>query len=214
MQRPSKGRPSSQETIVDERELVESARRGAPDAFEELVRRTSRMVFARCALEMGDPQRAEDLTQETYLAAWRSIRSLKEAGGFRGWLLRIAQNACIDARRRDSRLRRTPPALKDALRFPSGPAASGSDALDGLPAPALPDTGESRERALAILRSLPEEYRLPLTLRYLGGADFESIQLQMGISPGSLRGLLNRGLTLLRMELKRALGPEFAGGLR
>ena len=187
---------------MDERELVESARRGAPDAFEELVRRTSRMVFARCALEMGDPQRAEDLTQETFLAAWRSIRSLKEAGGFRGWLLRIAQNACIDARRRDARLRRTPP------------AAAGVDALDAIPAPALPDTGESRERALAILRSLPEEYRLPLTLRYLGGADFESIQLQMGISPGSLRGLLNRGLTLLRMELKRALGPEFAGGLR
>ena len=188
---------------MDERELVESARRGAPDAFEELVRRTSRMVFARCALEMGDPQRAEDLTQETFLAAWRSIRSLKEAGGFRGWLLRIAQNACIDARRREARLRRTPP------------AAAGADALAGVAAASPgPDTSESRDRALAILRSLPEEYRLPLTLRYLGGADFESIQLQMGISPGSLRGLLNRGLTLLRMELKRALGPEFAGGLR
>lgn len=184
---------------MDERELVENARRGAPDAFEELVRRTSRTVFARCALEMGDPQRAEDLTQETFLAAWRGIRSLKEAGGFRGWLLRIAQNTCIDARRRDARLRRTPPAA--------------AVTLDEVAAPAQ-DTSESRERALAILRSLPEEYRLPLTLRYLGGADFESIQLQMGISPGSLRGLLNRGMTLLRMELKRALGPEFAGGLR
>lgn len=188
---------------MDERELVDRARRGAPDAFEELVRRTSRMVFARCALEMGDPQRAEDLTQETFLAAWRAIRTLKEADGFRGWLLRIAQNACIDAHRRDARLRRTPP------------GASSPEALEAVAAEAsTPDAGESRERALAILRSLPEEYRLPLTLRYLGGADFESIQLQMGITPGSLRGLLNRGLQLLRVELKRALGPEFAGGLR
>ena len=188
---------------MDIDELAGRARRGEADAFEELVRQTSRMVFARCVLETGDPQKAEDLTQETFLAAWRSIKSLKEPSGFRGWLLRIAQNACIDAHRRDARLRRTPPAV------------AGTDALAGVPAAAPgPDTGESRDRALAILRSLPEEYRLPLTLRYLGGADFESIRLQMGISPGSLRGLLNRGLSLLRLELKRALGPEFAGGLR
>ena len=165
------------------------------------------MVFARCVLETGDPQRAEDLVQETFFSAWRSIRSLQDPAGFRGWLLRIAQNACIDAHRRDARLRRTPPAMAggDALES----VADGSPALDSAAA-----QGESRDRALAVLRSLPDEYRLPLTLRYLGGADFESIRLQMGISPGSLRGLLNRGLQLLRLELKRALGPEFAGGLR
>ncbi len=187
---------------MDIDDLAGRARRGEADAFEELVRHTSRMVFARCVLETGDPQRAEDLTQETFLAAWRSIRTLKEPSGFRGWLLRIAQNACIDAHRRDARQRRTPP------------GSSGPEVLEGVAATASPDTGESRERALAILRSLPEEYRLPLTLRYLGGADFESIRLQMGITHGSLRGLLNRGLQLLRVELKRALGPEFAGGLR
>lgn len=185
-----------------DRDLVERARRGEADAFEELVRRTGRMVFARCVLESGDPQRAEDLTQETFLSAWRSIRSLKEAAGFRGWLLRIAQNTCIDAHRRDARQRRSPP-------------TSSPDVLEAAadPAPEIA-RDESRDAALAILRSLPEEYRLPLTLRYLGGSDFESIRLQMGISPGSLRGLLNRGLALLRVELKRALGPEFAGGQR
>ena len=188
---------------MDIDELAGRARRGEADAFEELVRQTSRLVFARCALETGDPQRAEDLTQETFLAAWRSIKTLKDPAGFRGWLLRIAQNMCIDAHRRDARLRRAPPARLE------------SEALDGVAAPAPErDPGESRDRALAILRSLPEEYRLPLTLRYLGGADFESIRLQMGITPGSLRGLLNRGMALLRSELKRALGPEFAGGLR
>ena len=187
-----------------DRELVDRARRGEADAFEELVRRSSRMVFARCVLETGDPQRAEDLTQETFLSAWRSIRKLKDATGFRAWLLRIAQNACIDAHRRGGRLRRSPP------------PAAGPEALETVAdAASLPESGgESRDRALAILRSLPDEYRVPLTLRYLGGADFESIRLQMGVSPGSLRGLLNRGLALLRVELKRALGPEFAGGLR
>ena len=190
---------------MDLGELVVRAQRGEADAFEELVRTTTRLVFARCVLETGDPQRAEDLVQETYFTAYRSLRQLKSPDTFRAWLLRIAQNACIDAHRRDARLRRTPP------------PRAGADALDAVAAPAKEDAivqGESRDRVLAILRSLPEDYRLPLTLRYLGGADFESIQLQMGISPGSLRGLLNRGLQLLRAELKRALGPELAGGLK
>ena len=65
---------------------------------------------------------------------------------------------------------------------------------------------------LGILRSLPEEYREPLTLRYLAGADYETIQMQMGLSNGSLRGLLHRGLKLLRTEMHKALGEDFASG--
>jgi RNA polymerase sigma-70 factor (ECF subfamily) len=186
-------------------ELVARAQRGDRGAFEELVRCTGQMVFARVVLETGDPRRAEDLVQETYLIAFRSIRQLRDVATFRGWLLRIAQNACIDAHRRESRARRSPP--------PQAP----SEVLENVAAPARPDgpgRSESRDRVLAILRSLPEDYRLPLTLRYLGGADYESIRLQLGLTPGSLRGLLNRGLQLLRAELKRALGPEFAGDLK
>ena len=148
---------------MDLNQLVVRAQRGEADAFEELVRNTTRLVFARCVLETGDPQRAEDLVQETFLTAFRSIRQLKTPDTFRAWLLRIAQNACIDAHRHDARLRRSPP------------PRIGADALDGDAAPAKDDAvvhGESRERVLAILRSLPDDYRMPLTLRFLGGADF------------------------------------------
>ena len=55
-------------------------------------------------------------------------------------------------------------------------------------------TKEMRQKVLAVLRSLPEEYRLPLTLRYLAGADIQTIELEMGLTNGSLRGLLHRGL--------------------
>jgi DNA-directed RNA polymerase specialized sigma24 family protein len=57
-----------------------------------------------------------------------------------------------------------------------------------------------------ILRSMPEEYRLPLTLRYLVGADNETIQMQMGLTNGALRGLLHRGMQRLRAELQKVLG--------
>jgi RNA polymerase sigma-70 factor (ECF subfamily) len=103
-----------------EEKLVRSARDGDRAAFEELVRRTSRLVFARLYLETGDTHRAEDLLQETLLQAFRSLKDLSEIRGFRPWLLKIAQNIAIDAARRDLRQKRAAPlrvhhtALQDA----------------------------------------------------------------------------------------------------
>ena len=178
--------------------LVRRARGGDRAAFEELVRRTSRLVFARLYLETGDAHRAEDLLQDTLFTAFRSLSNLTDPGGFRSWLLTIAQNVVIDAARRDARQKRSGPH--------ADPAALGKVAAAGL----LPDQRleqkEMRERVLAVLRSLPEEYRLPLTLRYIGGADYETIQTQLGLTNGSLRGLLHRGLKLLRDRLPRELG--------
>src|SRR5438045_2975686 len=94
------------DTEVD---LVRTARAGDHAAFEELVRRTSRLVFARLYLETGDPHRAEDLLQETLLTAFRKLPSLTEPRGFRAWLLTIAQHTAIDAARRDQRQKRSAP---------------------------------------------------------------------------------------------------------
>jgi RNA polymerase sigma-70 factor (ECF subfamily) len=172
--------------------LVQSAQRGDRAAFEELVRRTSRLVFARLYLETGDAHQAEDLLQETLLTAFRTIGQLTDPAKFRSWLLRIAQNQAIDAARRQKRLKRTPTLVVRS-------------ATDDAPSPedhALQH--ELRQRVLAILRTLPEEYRLPVTLRYLGGADYDTIQMQMGLTNGALRGLLHRGLKLLRAEMEKA----------
>lgn len=184
-----------------EEELVRRARDGDRAAFEELVRRTSRLVFARLYLETGDRHRAEDLLQETLLMAFRSVGSLTEARGFRPWLLKIAQNVAIDAARRQQRRKRTPPMqpLRDRPANESRPEDQVA-------------REELRERVVAVLRSLPEEYRLPLTLRYLGGVDYESICMQLGLTNGSLRGLLHRGLKLLRARLPPDFGNDIGGG--
>jgi RNA polymerase sigma-70 factor, ECF subfamily len=56
------------------------------------------------------------------------------------------------------------------------------------------------------LRSMPEEYRLPLSLRYLAGADYDTIGEQLGLTNGTLRGLLHRGLKMLRDRMPPDLG--------
>ena len=175
--------------------LVAKSRQGDRAAFEELVRRTARLVFSRAYLETGDVHRAEDLTQETFLIAWRSIGQVNDASGFRTWLLQIAHTAAIDAARKTSRKKRT------------GPTAGVREMLlltDQSPSPSeSAERQEEREQALAALRQLPEEYRQVLMLRYLGGADYETIAQQLALSNGSLRGLLHRGLALLRSRLMK-----------
>src|SRR5262245_17622627 len=180
--------------------LVRRAMAGDRPAFEELVRHTSRLVFARLYLDTGDAHRAEDLLQETYLLAFRSLHRLAELSGFRPWLLTIAHSVVVDAARRDARLKRAPPSRS------------------GTPLAALPAAGplpeqeaqreELRQRVLAALRSLPEDYRLPLTLRYIVGADAAAIGTQLGLTNGALRGLLHRGLKMLRDRLP----PDLAAG--
>ena len=183
--------------------LVQSARRGDRAAFEELVRRTSRLVFARLYLETGDSHLAEDLLQETLLTAYKSLDQLEDAVKFRPWLMRIAQNAAIDAGRRGSRLKRGPEPQQgnEGLRLVPGPDPGPDEQAE---------REEMRLKVLQVLRSLPEEYRMPLTLRYLAGADYETIQLQMGLTNGALRGLLHRGMQLMRAEMQSLFGDAFA----
>jgi len=173
--------------------LADRSRRGDREAFEELVRQTARGLFALLYLETADAHRAEDLCQETYLKAWRSIRLLAEPARFRSWLFSVAHSVLLSDVRRRGRLKRQE-------------ARSGEEIPDSLSAtgPSPPQTLERRDertRVLAALRSLPREYRQPLTLRYIAGADYESIGRELGISNGSLRGLLHRGLALLRKQL-------------
>ena len=178
---------------ADDGLLVRRAQGGDRAAFEQLVRRTARLVYARVYLLTPDRHRAEDLVQETFLVAWRRIGQVTEPAGFRTWLLTVARSVSADARRHDSRKKRR------AER--AGPTSSAEeiDLPDAAPTPA--ETAERREehdRMLGLLRDMPEEYAVPITLRYIAGADYDTIGRQLGLSNGSLRGLLNRGMAKLR----------------
>ena len=135
------------------------------------------------------------------LIAFRSLKELTDPRAFRSWLLTIAENVFLDSVRREQRKKR------------GGRAAVNPAVLATVPGPARrPDEQaeqeELRGRVLAALRSLPEEYRLPLTLRYIIEADYETIETQLGLTNGSLRGLLHRGLKILRSRLEGLNGTK------
>ncbi|HVT89100.1 MAG TPA: sigma-70 family RNA polymerase sigma factor [Tepidisphaeraceae bacterium] len=180
------------DTSNGEEMWVIRSRAGDRAAFEQLVRNTARGLFARFYVQTADAHRAEDLVQETLLRAWKRIESLDDPKMFRGWLNSIAQGVLIDSAKRDSRKKRGLSSKRAELQT----------LTDDSPGPGRSlELDEQRNEVLNVLKTLPNEYRDVLTLRYLSGADYATISKQLAISNGSLRGLLHRGMKLMREQL-------------
>jgi RNA polymerase sigma-70 factor (ECF subfamily) len=170
---------------VNEPDLIRRSKQGDRAAFESLLRLWARPIYAWLLPHVKDVHRAEDLTQETLLRAWKSISALDDPATFKGWIFAIAGAVMIDGARFDSRSRRS--------RLRTEPLRE-----DTTEAPPI-DT--KQEEILHALAQLPAAYREALSLRFLSGLAPAEIEKRLGISNGSLRGLLHRGLRMLREEL-------------
>lgn len=149
------------------------------DEFTRLIRANSRLVWAQLQGMVRDPAWVEDLCQETFLRAWRSIGTLKDDASFRPWLLSIARRLCWDFAARENR-------RAEIERRADPPCETAEDRAEGV---------------RAALADLPEKYRLPLALRYIEGLSHAEIRDSLGLGDGELRGLLARGTKLLRATI-------------
>jgi RNA polymerase sigma-70 factor (ECF subfamily) len=180
--------------------LVARARRGDRAAFERMVRLTVRLVYAQVAAAVRDRGRAEDLTQETFVRAWKGIGTVTEEAGFVSWLLTVARNVVVDAGKSEGRAKRG-----------GGKAVGRGAALEvveegGVGPGEAAELAEERGRVVEVLGGLPEEYRRVLMMRYLGGAGYEEIRRGLGLSDGALRGLLARGMAMMRERMTTVRG--------
>jgi RNA polymerase sigma-70 factor, ECF subfamily len=166
------------ETGRDEVEAVIAARNGDRDAFGLLYRRYGRMVHG-VLLARVSRAHVEDLVQDVFLLALQRLGSLREPERFGGWLAMIARNRATDFHRR----RRDTEELVDDV------------------AAAEPSTDAEALAVLATLRGLPEAYRETLVLRLVEGMTGPEIAQRTGISEGSVRVNLHRGIKLLRGQL-------------
>ena len=169
---------------VDEAEsvsmLVDAARRGTGGAMDSLFRRFAPVVHG---VLLGYVQKADadDLTQQVFETAMQRLGDLREAAAFPGWLLGIARHAALDAKRR---------------RIP----LTGIE-IDAVDARATHEDRLDAERALAAIRGLPEAYRETLLLRLVEGLTGPEISERTGLTAGSVRVNLHRGMALLRAAL-------------
>jgi RNA polymerase sigma-70 factor (ECF subfamily) len=162
--------------------LIERTGRGDAAAFEELYRRFARPVLAMARRQLGDYGRAEDATQETFAAVWRSARSYRrDRGNASAWLYAVARHAIIDRARQ-----RTEPAAE----APDEPAPDA-------------DPEERAElswvtwRVHSALERLPERERVVLELAYWSGLSQTEIASYLDVPLGTVKTRTRAGLARL-----------------
>ena len=175
--------------------LIARARTGDSRAFDDLARREERALYRHAARIVGPGADAEDVVQDAFLSAWRSIRSF-EGTSFRAWLFRIVTNRCLDRMRARKRRPELPlePAEDEEVTW-AEPAS---------PGPELVDLAASREALIAVeeaLAQVPAEQRAALLLRDVEGFAYEEIALMTGVEIGTVKSRIHRARLAVRNTL-------------
>jgi RNA polymerase sigma-70 factor (ECF subfamily) len=178
--------------------LVERAKAGDRDAFEELVRRHAERLYAVVLRFVADGNEAQEVTQEAFLRAWRSIARFEGRSRFFTWLYRIGIN---EAKRRAAR---RPPVHVASL--DDEPVA---EAPDWSEAPETRSDQQDLRRVLEqAVRSLPAEYRATIVLRDVEGLSTREAAEVMDLGEAAFKSRLHRA----RLAVRRALDEYFLEG--
>jgi RNA polymerase sigma-70 factor (ECF subfamily) len=175
-----------------DREAVEACQRGDAEAFGLLVARHQRDVYRLCYRYVGNQYDADDMAQEVFLKAFRSIGRLRGESAFSTWLYRIAVNTCLNFR---SSGRRPHDEVSDRLPDPS---------------PGVRERLEEEARDSRIRQAverLPDKQRATLVLKVYQELSHEEVAAVLGVSVGTAKANLFHALR----NLKRQLGREARG---
>jgi RNA polymerase sigma-70 factor, ECF subfamily len=169
----------------EERRIVAAARRGDRDAFARLVERYGAMVMSLAYASTMDVGEAEDVGQETFLAAWRALPGFRQEAAVSSWLYRLARSRCVDRARR---LAARPVTTAFELDQASVAASLSPDAM-------------------AIMRAagrLPLEQRQAVLMRDVQGLSYDEISLAQDVPLGTVRSRIAVG----RSTIAAALGED------
>lgn len=194
----------------DERELVRRCKEGSEAAYAELVRQHRQRLLNLAARLTNSPHLAEDVVQETFLAAFRSMERFEPRPSVAAWLnaicVRLASRAVSRAPgRRDDSLDRMLDA--DAAGDPGRPTAGMlADGTPGADPHTAAEAAEVRRAVALAIGDLPFKQRTAVVLRYVVGLDYADAARTMDVPLNTYKSHLLRGTRTLRERLE-ALSP-------
>ncbi len=178
---------------MDERRLVQQARRGDTQAFNGLVLAYQSLAYNVAYRIVGDPEAAADATQEAFLSAYRALPDFR-GGSFKAWLLRIVTNACYDQLR--AKQRRPSTSLEDLLAEPEQEPSFFRDENES------PEEFTMRQELGRVIQqgilTLPVDQRATLVLADIQGLSYEEIAEATQVSLGTVKSRLSRARARLR----------------
>ena len=191
---------SAIESSASDAALVQAAQNGDRSAYGQLYSRYARMVHGILLTRMA-PHHVEDLVQDVFLQGLAKLASLRDPNYFPGWLAAIARNRATDFHR----------GAKVEVSIGADSPGENKPPEVALPVPANSHAAAEAQAVLAAIRSLPEAYREPLILRLVEGMTGPVIAARTGLTHGSVRVNLSRGMQQLREILNRKISPASGG---
>ena len=173
------------EGVVDQRELVERARRGDHDAFAVLASRSIARLDAAARLILRDPDLARDAVQEGFIGAWRNLPTLRDPDRFEGWLHRLVFRSCIDSIRRRTRR----------------PIEVDLSSIDAASVGDITSVIDDRDLLDAALKRLRPEWRAVIVMHYYLGMPLPDVATALGIPIGTAKSRHHRSLAELRTSI-------------
>jgi RNA polymerase sigma-70 factor (ECF subfamily) len=193
----ARDRAAALAALSDEQLMAAVVRRDQP-AFDVLYDRYAALVYSASLRVLGDPQLAEDATQDVFVRLWRRPEAYTEdRGRFLSWFMSVVRNRAVDELRSRGRRQR-----HEGANGPDGPeeALAGTPAHDGDPELEA-EQGEARSAIRAALCSLPRDQRLVLELAYFSGMTQQEIALALHEPLGTVKTRIRLGMQKLRRAL-------------
>lgn len=182
---------------MEDRDLVKRAQNGDSAAFEQLVLKYQQKVYNLALRLTGNEEDAFDLSQESFLKAWKGLETFHFEAAFSTWLYRLTSNACLDFLRSQKRRRTVSLTVEDE----DGEEAQ-MDYPDDAPTPEQAAiASEDRELLKKALASLDEEAREIITLRVIEELSYETIARVLGVKEGTVKSRLSRARDKLKKNL-------------
>jgi RNA polymerase sigma-70 factor (ECF subfamily) len=188
--------------------LIRQFKEGSKEAIEKIVAKYEEAIFNFGLKMCGQTQDAEDITQDTFLNAFKSLHGFREEAKLKNWLFRIAANACFRKRRKKKCEPDRELSLESLIPGDGGHEKYEIPDWSTDPSKALLRS-EIRETIDAAVKALPPKYRMVFNLRDIEGFNTEETAEIMDISVQSVKTRLHRA----RFFLRKSISEHFKGGL-
>ncbi len=174
--------------------FFKKAQAGDVEAFETLITSYERLIYSITYNYFNNPQDAKDISQEIFIKVFLNIKSCRDAASFKGWLCKIAANACVDELRK--RKNRPYVSLDDDVEAFGDSIPSPAD---GPEAAAI--RGETASDVRAAINKLPDDYRTIIILRDIHDLSYTEIAEATSSGLGTVKSRLSRARDALRSIL-------------
>ena len=189
---------------AEDRGCVDRVLAGKPECFEDLVRRYTQFGGAIAFGILGDFQHAEDVVQEAFFKAFRSLSSLKEHDKFRGWFAGIVRSLSIDAVRKQRTRGRLEVGDEQLDVLTGADSARSSRVHVESPVERQEMQRELGRKLMDCISELPDDYREVVVLKHMCGFSYKEIAQVSGLSVSAIESRLFRARQTLRQKLCRA----------